>query len=161
MGTAYAIRRSNAMRARVGNGVGRFSVEFEVAHNDDLALARRGLLPADQHLALLGRSYSMYGVLQFRTARYAASEDCFRKAIATLERVHQAAPGNVEATRWLALAHADLGLDLACALSLRGRVSPSEADAAKAIAALHRAIQAGFDNDYQRCCGGRGTRRRG
>jgi hypothetical protein len=28
--------------------VGRFSVEFEVANNDDLALARRGLLPKKQ-----------------------------------------------------------------------------------------------------------------
>jgi predicted aspartyl protease len=28
--------------------VGRFSVELEVANNDDLALARRGLLPPDQ-----------------------------------------------------------------------------------------------------------------
>jgi predicted aspartyl protease len=28
--------------------VGRFSVEFEVANNDDLALARRGLLPPEQ-----------------------------------------------------------------------------------------------------------------
>jgi predicted aspartyl protease len=36
------------MRARGGNGVGRFSVEFEIANNDDLALVRRGLLPPDQ-----------------------------------------------------------------------------------------------------------------
>ncbi len=36
------------MRARGGNGLGRFSVEFEVANNDDLALARRGVLPPDQ-----------------------------------------------------------------------------------------------------------------
>jgi predicted aspartyl protease len=36
------------MRSRGGNGVGRFSVEFEVANNDDLALVRRGLLPPDQ-----------------------------------------------------------------------------------------------------------------
>src|SRR6516165_10520162 len=28
--------------------MGRFSVEFEVANNDDLALARRGMLPPDQ-----------------------------------------------------------------------------------------------------------------
>jgi predicted aspartyl protease len=31
-----------------GNGVGRFSVEFEVANNDDLALVRRGMLRSDQ-----------------------------------------------------------------------------------------------------------------
>ena len=30
------------------NGVGRFSVDFEIANNDDLALVRRGLLPASQ-----------------------------------------------------------------------------------------------------------------
>src|ERR1700730_1504929 len=30
------------------NGVGRFSVEFEVANNDDLALVRRNLLQPDQ-----------------------------------------------------------------------------------------------------------------
>ena len=36
------------MRARGGDGVGRFSVEFEVANYDDLALARRGQLPPDQ-----------------------------------------------------------------------------------------------------------------
>ena len=36
------------MRSKGANGVGRFSVEFEVANNDDLALVRRGLLPAGQ-----------------------------------------------------------------------------------------------------------------
>jgi predicted aspartyl protease len=36
------------MRTKGGNGMGRFSVDFEVANNDDLALVRRGLLPADQ-----------------------------------------------------------------------------------------------------------------
>jgi predicted aspartyl protease len=36
------------MRTRGANGVGRFSVDFEIANNDDLALARRGVLPADQ-----------------------------------------------------------------------------------------------------------------
>jgi predicted aspartyl protease len=34
-----------AMRAKGGNGVGRISIQFEVANNDDLVLARRGLLP--------------------------------------------------------------------------------------------------------------------
>src|SRR5262245_26400889 len=48
MGTAYASRRSRVMRARGGDGLGRFSVEFEVANNDDLALVRRGLLTPDQ-----------------------------------------------------------------------------------------------------------------
>jgi predicted aspartyl protease len=36
------------MRVKGGNGVGRFSVDLEVANNDDLALVRRGLLPPDQ-----------------------------------------------------------------------------------------------------------------
>jgi hypothetical protein len=36
------------MRAKGDNDVGRFSVEIEVANYDDLAVARRGLLPQDQ-----------------------------------------------------------------------------------------------------------------
>src|SRR5262249_17542317 len=39
---------TRAMRASGAKGVGRFSVEFEVANNDDLALVRRGLLPANE-----------------------------------------------------------------------------------------------------------------
>lgn len=36
------------MRITGANAVGRFSVEFEVANNDDLALVRRGMMRADQ-----------------------------------------------------------------------------------------------------------------
>jgi predicted aspartyl protease len=36
------------MRSNGANGVGRFSVNIEVANNDDLALVRRGLLPPEQ-----------------------------------------------------------------------------------------------------------------
>jgi predicted aspartyl protease len=36
------------MRKQGANGVGRFSVDFEIANNDDLAMVRRGLLPANQ-----------------------------------------------------------------------------------------------------------------
>ncbi len=36
------------MRTKGANGVGRFSVELEIANNDELAAARLGLLPADQ-----------------------------------------------------------------------------------------------------------------
>src|SRR5713226_3958676 len=36
------------MRSQGANGVGRFSVDIEVANNDDLALVRRGLLQPDQ-----------------------------------------------------------------------------------------------------------------
>src|SRR5437870_1626754 len=63
-----------------------------------------------EYLRLLGRSYDMSGIRQFRKAHFAASKDSLRKAIATLERAHRTAPDNVEAARWLALAYADLGL---------------------------------------------------
>ena len=36
------------MRARGGNGLGRFSVDIEIANYEDLILARRGLLPKDE-----------------------------------------------------------------------------------------------------------------
>jgi predicted aspartyl protease len=36
------------MRSKGANGVGRFSVDVEVANNDDLALMYRGVLPPDQ-----------------------------------------------------------------------------------------------------------------
>jgi predicted aspartyl protease len=36
------------MRTWGNNDVGRFSVEIELANNDDLALTRRGLMPPDQ-----------------------------------------------------------------------------------------------------------------
>src|SRR5713101_372619 len=36
------------MRTRSANGVGRFSVDFEIANNDDLALMHRGLLRPNQ-----------------------------------------------------------------------------------------------------------------
>jgi clan AA aspartic protease len=36
------------MQRKGANGVGRFSVEFEVANNDDLALVRRGMLRAKE-----------------------------------------------------------------------------------------------------------------
>ena len=36
------------MRTKEANGMGRFSVEFEVVNNDDLALVRRGFLKPDQ-----------------------------------------------------------------------------------------------------------------
>jgi predicted aspartyl protease len=36
------------MRARGGNGLGRFSVDIEIANYEDLVLARHGLLPKDE-----------------------------------------------------------------------------------------------------------------
>src|SRR5258708_34094680 len=42
------IPRSLVMKTKGANGVGRISIEFEVANNDDLALARHGKLPKDQ-----------------------------------------------------------------------------------------------------------------
>src|SRR5439155_14085046 len=42
------IARSENVRTKGANSVGRVSIEFEIANNDDLALARRGLLREDQ-----------------------------------------------------------------------------------------------------------------
>ena len=47
-GLPDASQRSNAMPAKGANMVGRFSVELEVANNDDLALVRRGLLAPEK-----------------------------------------------------------------------------------------------------------------
>src|SRR5438094_6396763 len=43
-----ASQRRRAMRAKGANGVGRFSVEFEIANNDDLVRAKYGDLPPDK-----------------------------------------------------------------------------------------------------------------
>jgi hypothetical protein len=47
------------MRAKGAETVGRFSVDIEVANNDDLTLVRRGLLQADQ---VLCRPHSLLSV---------------------------------------------------------------------------------------------------
>ena len=63
-----------------------------------------------EYLRLLGRAYDMDGIRHLRMGRYSESVDCLLKSTATLDRVCQAAPVDVEAARWLALAYADLGL---------------------------------------------------
>ena len=57
------------MRTRGGDDVGRFSVEIEVANNDDLALVRRGLLPPDQV-----RRETIQGVVDSGAARLVLPE---------------------------------------------------------------------------------------
>ena len=52
------------MQSTGANGVGRFSVELQVANNDDLALARRGVLPPDQV-----RRQTIMGVVDSGAAR--------------------------------------------------------------------------------------------
>ena len=52
------------MRSHEANGMGRFSVEFVVANNDDLALVRRGLLAKDQV-----RRHTAKGVVDCGAAR--------------------------------------------------------------------------------------------
>src|SRR5438105_3667613 len=53
-----------SMKSRGRNGMGRFSVEFVVANNDDLALVRRGLLAKDQV-----RRHTVKGVVDCGAAR--------------------------------------------------------------------------------------------
>ena len=57
------------MSTRGDNDVGRFSVEIEVVNNDDLAVARRGLLPPDQV-----RRETIQGVVDSGAARLVLPE---------------------------------------------------------------------------------------
>ncbi len=63
-----------AMRPKGANGVGRFSVEIEIANNDDLALVRRGLLPAGQV-----RSETIQGVVDSGATRLVLPEDAVKR----------------------------------------------------------------------------------
>ena len=56
-GLPDASHRSHALPARGANRVGRFRVEREVANNDDLALARHGLLEPEKVRRETGRSH--------------------------------------------------------------------------------------------------------
>jgi predicted aspartyl protease len=47
-GNLFAGRRSEGMRTRGGNGMGRFSVEFDVANYGDILKVLEGTLPAEQ-----------------------------------------------------------------------------------------------------------------
>jgi predicted aspartyl protease len=57
------------MRPRGADDVGRFSVDIELANNDDLALVRRGLLPPDQV-----RRETIQGVVDSGAARLVLPE---------------------------------------------------------------------------------------
>jgi tetratricopeptide (TPR) repeat protein len=83
----------------------------------------------------LARAWEALGRVQARSGRSAEARDAAGQAVRIAEELARLDPAY-----WY---------DLACILGLRSRVSASEADAAKAIAALRRAIQAGFDNEYQ------------
>jgi serine/threonine-protein kinase len=83
----------------------------------------------------LARAREALGRVQARCARSAEARDVAGQAVTIAEELARIEPAYL--------------YDLACTLSLRGRVSTSEADAAGAISALRRAIAAGFDNDYQ------------
>jgi predicted aspartyl protease len=62
------------MRTRGANGVGRFSVELEIANNDELAAARLGLLPADQV-----RRETILGVVDSGATRLVLPEDVVKR----------------------------------------------------------------------------------
>jgi hypothetical protein len=83
----------------------------------------------------LARASEALGRVQARFGQMAQARDAAGRAVTIAEE--------------LARLDSAYEYDLACALGLRSRVSASEADAVKAIAALRRAIAAGFDNDYQ------------
>jgi serine/threonine-protein kinase len=81
----------------------------------------------------LARACEALGRVQARSDRSAEARDATNQAVEIAEELARLDPA--------------YAYDLACTLSLLSRVCASEADAVKAIAALRRAIQAGFDND--------------
>jgi tetratricopeptide (TPR) repeat protein len=82
----------------------------------------------------LARAWETLGRVQAQTGRRDEARDAAKQAVTIAEE--------------LARIDSAYLYDLACMLSLRGKVCSSEADAAAAMAALRRAIQAGFDNDH-------------
>jgi tetratricopeptide (TPR) repeat protein len=82
----------------------------------------------------LARAWETLGRVQARSGHAAEARAAAGQAVATAEELARS-----DSAYWY---------DLACMLSLRGRVSSSEADAAQAVATLRRAIAAGFDNDH-------------
>jgi tetratricopeptide (TPR) repeat protein len=82
----------------------------------------------------LARAWETLGRVQARSGQLAEARDAAEQAVRIAVDLARRDPA--------------YGYDLACTLSLRGRVASSQADAAAAIAALRRAIQAGFDNDH-------------
>ena len=82
----------------------------------------------------LACSWETLGRVQSRSGQVVEARDAAGRGVAIAEE--------------LARLDSAYTYDLACMLSLRGRVSSSEADAATAVAALRRAIEAGFDNEH-------------
>ncbi len=96
----------------------------------DLATAEPENLRWRQGLA---RAWETLGRVQARTGRATEARDAAGRAVTIAEE--------------LARIDSAYLYDLACLLSLRGVVTSSEADAAAALTALQRAIQAGFANE--------------
>ena len=82
----------------------------------------------------LARAWETLGRVQARAGRKTEARDAATKAVDLGDE--------------LSRIDAAYSYDLACSLSLRGAVSASQADATAAIAALRRAIEAGFDNAH-------------
>lgn len=62
------------MRTGGANGVGRFSVELEIANNDELGAARLGLLPADRV-----RRETILGIVDSGATRLVLPEDVVKR----------------------------------------------------------------------------------
>jgi serine/threonine-protein kinase len=97
----------------------------------DLAQAEPENLRRRQGLA---RAFETHARVQARSGHKAEAEDAAARAVAIAEDLAR------KDTAYL--------YDLACMLSLRGVLAPSESDALAAIAALRRAKEAGFENEY-------------
>ena len=82
----------------------------------------------------LARALEIQARVEARTARPVEARAAAGRAVAIAEELARTDPAYF--------------YELACMLNVRELVSPSEAHAASAIAALHRAIDAGFDNDH-------------
>jgi tetratricopeptide (TPR) repeat protein len=82
----------------------------------------------------LARAWEALGSVQARSGQMTEARNAAQEAVAIAQN--------------LAGIDSAFLYDLACALNLRGKLASSEADAKAAIAALHRAKEAGFDNDH-------------
>jgi tetratricopeptide (TPR) repeat protein len=82
----------------------------------------------------LARAWETLGRTQARSGQMANAKEAAENAVVIVED--------------LAQIDSAYSYDRACMLSLRGVLSSTEADAAEAVAALHHARDAGFDNDF-------------
>ena len=111
--------------------------------------------PLDQARSTLNEAIGLLGDpanddpknLRWRQVR-ARSWETLARVQARSGRADEAAGRAVELAQDLARTDPAYLYDLACMLSARALVSRSEADAAAAVVALRRAIDAGFDNDH-------------